>query len=414
VSDDHPAIRFHLLPMKANGRTDDLYIKMNSRGRPLTSFERFKAQFEDVLKFAHRDQVDSFAQKVDTEWTDVLWPYRGDDHLIDDEFMRYFRFTTEVCAWKSGIDFMDNTRDEDLAERVYGANATNSAINLAFLFQAWEALKGKTISAVFGSMFTSQAGLASTPLLLFNSFDTEGVDLFHACCRRYGTRQWTLAHTLMLYGVLLRFIHEVADDVFPTRVRILRNLVEASSDEIRAGERNNMPKLLLDVEQLILNGNLHLVRTFNQAQVSNEEAKAAMLQAMPLLVDDLHQLEDHDLLRGSLAPFDLDPKHFGQRAKAFITVFDRSKPWTIITAALLAKGDYSRQKERWTAHQLAEFGAPTRNEPWQELFRGRKGEPVHPASAALMALLDAVASGNTLHSVIDSYLNAPSTPVSLR
>ena len=100
----------------------------------------------------------------------------------------------------------------------------------------------------------------------------------------------------------------------------------------------------------------------------------------------------------------------GQPGKTFVSVFDTPKPWSLITAALLSKGDYSRRKERWTGHSLAEFGAPTRNEPWQELFRGKKGEPVHPASAALTALLDAVASGSTLNAVIDSYLNATSTP----
>jgi hypothetical protein len=415
VDEENPAIRFHVLPMKANGLTDELYIKMNSRGKPLTPFENFKAHFEDMLKKAYPDMANDFAQKVDTDWSDILWPYRGEDHLIDDEFMRYFRFITEVCAWKSEVDFNENTRDDELAEWVYGLSAINANKNLTLLFQAFDVWKGKSVKDEFESIFTHQAGGASTPLLMFKSIDKEGVDLFHACCHHYGTpRQWTLADTLLLYGVLMKFIYEVPEDAFPKRLRILRNLVEASDDEIRTGERNNMPKLLADVEQIIIHGNLRQVSTFNQVQVKNEEDKAAILLTMPTLAADLHRLEDHDLLRGGLTVFDLDPKLFTQRAEAFIAIFDKSAysgsmPWMLVTGALLANGDYSRRGNRWTGHRSADFGAPKKNEPWQALFRGRKGESEHPTSKSLKALLDAVTTGNTLQNVIDAYLNDPET-----
>lgn len=418
------AICFHLLPMKANNLTDALYIKMNSRGKPLTDFENFKAHFEDVIKNAHSEKtVADFALKVDTDWSDILWTYRGDDNLIDDEFIRYFRFVTEVCAWKNNIDFKDSTRHDYLAEQVYGAGVSNSTESLTFLFHAFDVWmetdpsgnkKPKNIKAEFESILTSQPSGTSTPLLMFNSFDREGVDCFQACCRHYGARQWTLAHTLLLYGVLLKFIHHVTDTNFQNRLRILRNLLEASSDEIRAGERNNMPKLLAEVEQLIVYNNLDAISTFNQVQVGNEKDKATMLQAAPALVADLHRLEDHDLLRGGLTVFDLDPVKFAQRTKAFISVFNKSvntgnMPWKLVTSALLAKGDYSRQEDRWTGHRFADFGAPKNDEPWQTLLRGKKGEKPHPTLDPLMALLDAIGAGCTLPTIIDAYLNSPGT-----
>ena len=417
VDEENPAIRFHVLPMKANGLTDALYIKMNSRGKPLTSFENFKAHFEDGLNKAHPEKAKEFAKKVDTVWSDILWPYRGDDHLIDDEFMHYFRFITEVCALKNGVDFDDSKHDDILAEQVFGAGAAGTTENLAFLLQAWDAWEGRNVKAEFESIFTRQSGGASIPLLMFKSFDNEGVDLFHACCRHYGTpRQWSLADTLLLYGVLLKFIHKVPESSFSTRLRILRNLVEASSDEIRAGkERNNMPKLLLEVEKIIVHGDLQQVSTFNQVQTKNELAKSAMLHAVPTLTADMFRLEDHDLLRGGLSAFDLDPAQFAQRAKTFITIFDKSAvpssmPWRLITGALLAKGDYSRQEMRWTGHRLADFGAPKNDEPWQVLFRGRKGDSVHPISLPLAALIADVAAGSTLQTVIAAYLDDPNTP----
>ena len=40
ISENDPAITFHLLPMQGNGLDEDLYIKMNARGLPLTAFEK--------------------------------------------------------------------------------------------------------------------------------------------------------------------------------------------------------------------------------------------------------------------------------------------------------------------------------------------------------------------------------------
>ena len=73
---------------------------MNSRGKPLTEFENFKAHFEKTIQWSPRS--DEFALKVDTTWSDLLWHLRGDDDLIDDEFLRYLEFITEVCEWRDG------------------------------------------------------------------------------------------------------------------------------------------------------------------------------------------------------------------------------------------------------------------------------------------------------------------------
>ena len=104
---DNPAIWFLLLPLSGLGsaagedmRPEDLYIKMNSRGKPLTEFENFKAHFEKTIQWSPRS--DEFALKVDTDWSDLLWHLRGDDDLIDDEFLRYVEFITEICEWRDG------------------------------------------------------------------------------------------------------------------------------------------------------------------------------------------------------------------------------------------------------------------------------------------------------------------------
>jgi len=52
-----------------------LYVKMNSRGRPLTEFENFKADLEALLQqnFGKDDAaVKDFSHKIDTDWADLF------------------------------------------------------------------------------------------------------------------------------------------------------------------------------------------------------------------------------------------------------------------------------------------------------------------------------------------------------
>lgn len=96
------AISFYFLPIKDMGLTDELYIKMNSRGKPLTLFEHFKAELEHKIKAVDPDVAKRLMHKIDLTWTDMLWYYRGDDNVIDDEFLRYFRFICDILCYRSG------------------------------------------------------------------------------------------------------------------------------------------------------------------------------------------------------------------------------------------------------------------------------------------------------------------------
>lgn len=75
--DQHPLITFQLLFINRGDMhlTDELYIKMNSRGKPLTMFETFKAKFELMLRSYEMDK--EFSKKIDHEWSDKFWTIRN-------------------------------------------------------------------------------------------------------------------------------------------------------------------------------------------------------------------------------------------------------------------------------------------------------------------------------------------------
>ena len=86
------AISFYFLSIKDLGLTDELYITMNSRGKPLTDFEHFKAEFKSKLDDLDRELSDRIVLKIDTAWTDLLWTYRDSNNLIDDASLRILIF----------------------------------------------------------------------------------------------------------------------------------------------------------------------------------------------------------------------------------------------------------------------------------------------------------------------------------
>lgn len=429
------AIRFLLLPVAAQKLDNTLYVKMNSRGRPLTEFENFKAEFEALL---HRnpaiDPADAkiFSEKIDTDWSDLFWGYRGDDHLIDEEFMRYLRFLMEVSAWRRGHRVQTKQGNlqalMSLSTLLLDSTAAHAQEDFAWIMQALDiwleadasgTRKPKVVAALFSELFTREARSATTPLRIFNFRDfgetPVGVDLFHACCALYGTRSWKLPHTVLFYGVLQGLMTDLSLPDLQPRLRLLRNLIEASEDEIRADDtRNNMPTLFSEVEILMANGSLTEVKTFNKVQVRNEQAKLAFLAQHPSLLETLNRLEDHELLRGGLTVFDLTPTQdavtFTQRAEQFFKLFDGST--LEVSAALLAKGHDGRIYKKRNGYRFTYLGAtkPRQTGLWEDHWRARNSEHPHPSSVALMTLLDDMASGNSAQTVIDRFTNSPNTP----
>jgi hypothetical protein len=383
-----PAVWFQLLPIDEMGSAEDLYIKMNSRGKPLTDFETFKARLGETI--AHTGRTEELGHKIDGAWADLLWEYRGDNDIVDDEFMHYFDFVLEICEWREGrarrIRKDPPIRPEQRARTLFGEDNPRHREHLAFFFDAldvWTDALG--IEATFEEFFTT---LASGPGIRL--FGASAVNLFRTCCERYGatrgnTRTYSLGDTLLLYATLIHRIHGTEDAA--NRLRRLRNLNAASSDELR---EENMPKLITEVAEFMQSGSLDAVPTFNQNQVADEHAKQQFLDGHPALRPAVHRLEDQSILRGTLAAFDLDAATTAPRAAAFEAAF-APEHWQALTGALLAIGEYQRD---WPGSDYHEFGSPTNwLRSWRAVLVARGDRAVLArARAVLASFLDMVAA----------------------
>ncbi|SHG04653.1 Protein of unknown function DUF262 [Bacteroides luti] len=72
---DGDYIKFYTLSLEDFGLTDDLFIKMNARGKKLTQFEIFKSNMMADIDMVDKDLKDVFSKKMDTEWIDIVWDY---------------------------------------------------------------------------------------------------------------------------------------------------------------------------------------------------------------------------------------------------------------------------------------------------------------------------------------------------
>ena len=402
----NPPISFYFLPLKDMGLTDNLYIKMNSRGKPLTDFEHFKADFEKIIKSVSLDLYNDFVKKVDNDWVDLFWNYRSRENVIDDDFMRYYRFVTEMICFQNDIEILEN--DYDLAVKVYGKENDEASKNLELLFNSLDCWKGVNgIDAFFDSVF-SKSSYESNKVLIYSEF----TNLFLQCCHDYGSfagrnRRFSLNSTLYLYAIVQYLNHknQVKEEEFTERIRIIRNLILNSQDEIR---EKRMQGLLNDTFNIIVNGQIPIKSTgYNEIQKNEELNKILWRSQNVNLVKTLNKLEDHFLLQGSVAIIGLEnPEKFKLRATNFSNLFNDENSYIHISKALLTIGDYS-QLVTWRFL----FG---NNNPstWRELLTiSNQRKRFEVTKATLLQLLDSLEDNieEYLQEMIDTFLNESTT-----
>jgi len=406
-------ITFYFLPIDKMGMSDELYIKMNSRGKPLTEFEHFKAEFETLVAQQDEKMSNNFNKKFDLDWTDMLFPYRGENKIIDDEFMRYFFFISDILCYRQGIPL---EKDEfRLAEKLYGKENTHSKENLSFLESSFDCWCHLDIDAFFEKHFSlMQYERGKTKIF------QDDRNLFKQCCDNYGeyegrNRKFPLNVTLLLFAILVyrQNTGTISEEDFQKRIRIVRNLIWNSQYEIRAdGQRNNMPKLLEETESIMLSGEIPMTETsgsygYNKLQKEEEILKIEWLKKNEEYRDELNHLEDHDLLFGCISVVGLEnPELFGR----FRELFNNCEK-TLISKALLCIGDYSQTtNENW---QGVTWQLGTENKStWRELFHPtNRRDGFDNTKNTLTALLSTSScfDNTLLNNIIDSYLTNPDT-----
>lgn len=414
-------IDFYFRDIEEMKLTDDIYIKMNSRGKPLTDFEHFKAELLKVIRSDNGDESTSkrIGLKIDREWTDLIWNYRDGHNLVDNGFLHMFRFISLILIYKSdrSASEFDLTDDFNLLERLYKRHPDN----VDFLEQTFDLMssihrKGcgpdheftRSVSAFFEDYLSSsdyQSGKVVVPQQITQ------IDIFKAILENIAMRKNTpfwvvIFHSFLIY---LKNQDSVNDIDFRQRLRVVVNLLKNSKNEVvdnpNGDAGNRIPAILQQVESIIMNGVIadsvvidsERRQNFNVVQMNEERQKLLFTTEHPEYSDGLFRLEDFYLLEGRVDIVGYENTHLYQR---FITLFTTCSR-DAIDCAMLSITDYSQRLNYWCIQLGSADNGEMGNKAWHALFHpSGKSLGYSNTKRALRTLLD------TDSRLDDTYLTA--------
>ena len=394
---------FFFLPLAENGLSDELYIKMNSRGKKLTPFEHFKAEFEDLYE---RDSEESIAinHKFDVEWADMLFSYRDNEDLTDKEFMRYFFYISHILCYQQSIE--KSTDEFELIKLLY-KESPNAIQHRKFFEKAmdcWYQVKNEfgTIEKFFAKYLTQsvhEEGKVATYKTIAEYHINQ--DFFHACIKLYlVNNNFSYSDFLFLFGIITYLLNktEIEESAFVNRLRILRNLIwNSNSGEIR-GDSDYMKDLLTEVEVLMLQGIIKtdLKHGFNGFQEAEEIDKMKRKAEMsPENLKKMYQYEDHPLIYGYVSGLGYENLNL---TDTFYDVFDNNN-YQSIHLALISIGDYAQcDNSRY-------YMANSNRSTWTQLLhKSRNRDKFEQSMSVLIKLLEMVRNGNSITNIRDSFV----------
>lgn len=219
--------------------TDELYIKMNARGKQLTAFENFKANFIQLIDKYFKEKKRNhpikgeisysgyFSYKIEKEWTDLFWTFRGDKTIIDNKFSAYFEFVAQMCYFKK----YKNAKADDFNNSFSQyEDVFKEENNLLFLFDSLDKLyevltnSGIPNKKNLDSFFNS---INSNSKIFWNS--TDDLNLFERIITN--VKNEDPRNKILFYGILhflIKFKLTNQDESLKKYVRVIRSLMQAT------------------------------------------------------------------------------------------------------------------------------------------------------------------------------------------
>ncbi len=115
-------IEFSFFDLGRHNISENIYLKMNSRGKPLTSFENLKAEIERC--FAQQLPA-NWKRNIDTTWLDSFWATSKPTRLPDEGFLRYIaNFLFIKMCEKNGFD--KNVNEDKIISQLEKINNLSS------------------------------------------------------------------------------------------------------------------------------------------------------------------------------------------------------------------------------------------------------------------------------------------------
>lgn len=306
MDESHPAITFQLLDLQNFGLSDDLYIKMNARGKPLTAFETFKARYEQELKKQFEGRLfnigeqsfsaaDYVARRLDTTWADLFWALRDRrSNLFDSALMNVFRAVALVTRKPDRGAYLNDVGALRLSMPSYTDFHSREwldehfTLGIIHLLDVWSAKNGKLTTLLSDSRYFSEKSI-------FDQIVSSGANRPYA--------------ELVQFAAYVAFIvkHDGVVDslVLQEWMRVIKNLSVNTEYNRLDDMRRSIAglNLLLDHSYNILQylaAEDARITGFNEQQIAEEKAKAELLLAHGAWRELIDRAESHGYFQGQI------------------------------------------------------------------------------------------------------------------
>ena len=351
--DADPIITFSYLPMENYALTDDLYIKMNARGKNLSNFENFKAKFIQHMK-KEGLPYEHFEESIDTKWTDLLWDYRShDNNTIDDQFMYLFLFFTEMIYLEYSEQREGNSpfKVTDIRGLISFYDKKEKVEELYELLDCWKSKE--EIDECFDAVFTDHYCVGKVRI-----FDDDH-NLFNATIKRNGLKVF---NKVILFLFMKRIVYYrkngKTDNSIQNYVRIIRNFVlkvrqrknESYQSDFRFC-RHGIPYISFGLGEFLSADDIYgFIAKYTPDQKDNrvnneslkyEKDKAEYILNNPDKEEYIHRLEDMDEFRSfihNVIPF--VKNRYIEELPENIEVLFSSRYFDKLIRAMLSVKDY--------------------------------------------------------------------------
>jgi hypothetical protein len=389
---DSTAIDFQFIELEHFGLTDNLYIKMNARGKELTSFENFKAEFEEYL-----DELDlkngtslktKFANSIDQEWTDTFWPYKNKEtNIFDTEILNF------IIAVLTNYYVLDHDHKNHLS-KIQNLISPKRALSFKNLKEIG-ALKKEYIEKLI-KILDAISGTKDKIAAYINKDILDEERIFLSAV----SGDITYPERVILFATYEYLIYNGKPDGIEEWVRVVRNLTENTRIEDMSQYQGALKgtKDLLKCSTSIIAHFATLkedVNGFYGLQVEEEKLKAKLISKSVDWSAFIREIENHKYFLGQIefildfagvSEFYSENKNvdwdtekdkqfldnFKKYSKIADSIFDRNGlkefPEFAFERALLSIGDYllySRQNFSFLVNSKGE-----REISWKRLLRG--------------------------------------------
>ena len=278
VNTDNPIFSFYFTDLDQFGLSENLYIRMNARGKMLTDFENFKSEFYKIISF---DQVllEDVKNKIEYDWVTNLWLYReADSFVIDKPFMNLLAFIS-FMLYRRDVDFnKDVMREKDFFNLDLMRSIYSKAENVKFLIFVLD--KFNTIPQPEKNILW---GKYTFPKLL----------------QKATSDTLEITERFVLFSAFVHMYEKAKDENLHDYIRVVGNLVENTDDK----SQREWKTILASLKNLIDDKNVYEVLMHDLQKNSlqglyteqrNEEiVKANIFHTFPDKKNDIFKYEDN-------------------------------------------------------------------------------------------------------------------------